>query len=249
MNEIGAVWKPGVHKGDTVRTEFILPIKFKLEEAPDYTFVEGDSVYTNFDQAVEYIGGNEAFAKYISDNLKYPEFGNDSCMIGVMDMEALIQPNTVVKVHNIIDYNNLGIDFQFEAISLLTSSMGNWKPAVLQGRDVPSTFPVRLVFKPEAEACNQTISNFDKAELLMAEATVLIEQEKKEEGLAKMGEAIELFPKNAYYLYTRGMIYMNDNKMAEACEDLTRAKETLLTSWFDNLVPIICAQAAVKTTE
>ena len=249
MNTVGVVWKPGISKGDTVRSEFIVPIKFKLEEAPDYTFVDGDSVYINFDTPVEFIGGNKAFSTFLDENLSYPAIGNDSCMIGVMDMEALVQPDNVVKVHNIIDYNGLGIDFQFEAINILTTSMGKWKPAELNGRKVPAVFPVRMIFKPEVGACQQALDNFEKAEKLVAEGAALVEQENNEEGIAKISEAIELFPKNADYLYTRGMIYMNDNVMDKACEDLTRAKETLLVTWFDNLIPIICAQAKLKTTE
>jgi len=235
MNLLDKSWKPGIHKGDTVRTQIVLPIKFKLEEAPDYTFIDGDSVYTNFDKQAEYKGGLEALAEYIETNLKYPTAYQDTCLVGAIDLEALVNPNEVINVKNMIDYQNLGLDFQIEAINLMVESMGNWKPATLDGRDVPTTFPVRLVFKSKNEACQQLNENFDKAELLMVEGIGLVNEEKKEDGLAKMDEAIQLIPANADYLYTRGMIYFNDNEMKKACDDLSKAKAILGTSWFDNI--------------
>jgi len=241
MNLLDKSWKPGIHKGDTVRTQIVLPIKFKLEEAPDFTFIDGDSVYTNFDTQAEFNGGLEALAKYIETNLKYPDAFQDTCLVGAIDLEALVNPDEVIKVKNMVDYQNLGLDFQMEAINLMVESMGSWKSATLEGRDVPTTFPVRLVFKSENATCQQLNKDFDKAELLMVEGIGLVNEEKKDEGLTKMNEAIQLIPANADYLYTRGMVYFNDNEMKEACDDLTQAKAILGSSWFDNLIPIICA--------
>ncbi|MEL6926906.1 MAG: hypothetical protein AAFO94_22900, partial [Bacteroidota bacterium] len=107
----------------------------------------------------------------------------------------------------------------------------------------------RLVFKSKGDACQQLNADFEKAEQLMLEGIALVEEEKKEEGLAKMTEAVELFPGNSDYRYTRGMVYFNDNEMNKACDDLRSAKATLGTTWFDNLIPIICAQATEETTD
>ena len=63
---------------------------------------------------------------------------------------------------------------------------------------------------------------------------------KKEEGLAKLSEAIDLFPQNANFRYLRGQIYLNEKQNEKACEDLQIAKRVLAGSFLDSLLPLIC---------
>ena len=240
MNEKGLKWSPGKQKGKAVRTQLNIPIRFKLEEEPIYTFIDRDTVYTKWETPLSYKGGQEALDKYIQENLNYPAVGNDSCSIGIVELQALVQPDDLVKVVNLIDYQDLGIDYQFEVINLITGTMGQWNQAVMEGRKVPTTYPIRISFIPTAAACKQVVEDFEKAEALATEGMNLYNAGTKEEAIAKLGEAINLFPDNADYLYSRGMIFMNEGKMEAACSDLSKAKQIMMVTWFDNLIPVIC---------
>lgn len=104
-------------------------------------------------------------------------------------------------------------------------------------------------FYPTAANCQTTVSSFESAQLLAIEGSQLFNQGSHEEGIAKLDEAIQLFPNNAEYLYARGQAHMDLKNMAQACEDLTKVKEILLVSWVDNLLPIICNVKEVTNPE
>lgn len=241
MNQIGVRWTPGKRQGKIVRSRFTLPVKFRLKEAPPYTLAGRDTIYTTVDSALTYAGGNTALTKFIADKLEYPAVGNDSCRIGAMDAQVLVEPDGKVRILDLSDYNNLGIDFQFSAINAITSTIGKWTPATYQGRNVPTATDVRLAFIPtDAVGCKTKIEHFQRANALALEGAQLYENDEQEIGLAKLNEAIALFPDNAEFLYTRGQIYLNANQMPEACADLTQVKQILSVGWFDSILPLIC---------
>lgn len=241
MNEVGVVWTPAKNKGQVVRSVVNLPVRFRIKEAPPFTIsAYGDSVYTRFDEALEYIGGPDSLAAYLNTRLKYPPSGNDSCRVGNIDIQLLVQANGDVRILDLTDYNDLGFDFWYEAIDAATSTLGKWKPALYQGRKVPAAFDISLAFTPTAEACKTIVDKFDLAARLINEGSTLFEQEKQEEGLAKMNEAIALFPNHAGLLLVRGQAYLDMNKLTEACVDLSKARRISLITWYDNILPLIC---------
>ncbi len=240
MNPSGIRWVPGKNQGEPVRTGFNLPIRFRLEEAPPYTMIEGDTVYTSFDTPLAYEGGNEALIEHLAEVLKYPESGNDSCLVGTMDVTLLVEPSGGVRILNLVDYNDLGFDFWFAATAAITSTMGNWQVATFEGRKVPASYDVTLYFEPTDPVCGIVVDDYKKANTLANEGATLFNEGKQEEGLAKMSEAIELFPNDASFLAMRGQAYIDMNRLEDACADLTRAQEITLTGWYQNILPIIC---------
>lgn len=249
MNPLNLRWVPGELQGVPIDVRMTIPVKFKLQEPPPYMMVDRDTVYTEMDKALAYKGGPEALDQYLKQNLMYPASGNDSCSIGVIEATALVTPKGEVRILEINDFSNLGMDFQFEAISTVTSTMGQWEFAEYKGRAVPTSYPIRMNFYPTAASCQTTISNFETAQQLAIEGSNLFNQESQEEGIAKLDEAIQLFPNNAEYLYARGQAHMELQNMAQACEDLTKVKEILLVGWVDNLLPIICNVKEVTNPE
>ena len=249
MNPLKLRWVPGEMQGVPVDVKMTIPVKFKLKEPPPYMMVGRDTVYTEMDKPLAYKGGQEALDQYLTQNLTYPAIGNDSCSIGVIEATALVTPNGDVRILEMNDYSNLGLDFQFEAISTVTSTLGQWELAEYKGRSVPTSYPIRMNFYPTAANCQTTVSSFESAQLLAIEGSQLFNQGSHEEGIAKLDEAIQLFPNNAEYLYARGQAHMDLKNMAQACEDLTKVKEILLVSWVDNLLPIICNVKEVTNPE
>lgn len=241
MNEASIRWVPGVNQGDTVRTRFTLPVKFELKEAPPYTLVDGDSVYTKIDTPLEFKdGGDNSLISYINERLDYPESGLDSCQVGSFDVQILVRPDGLVKVLDITDYNNLGFDFWSEVSDVVTSTAGKWKPATYKGRDVPAAFDITVNFTPEADHCKTVVSNYDKALDLANRGATAFNEGKKEEGIQLLSQAIDMFPNNGNFLLVRGQAYLDMQKYPEACADLSKAQEIALIDWFKGILPVIC---------
>ena len=234
-------WIPGKKDGQDVRVRITLPIKFKLTEAPPYVVLEGDTVYTQMDQEAVFSGNNASVTEYIEQKLPYPAAYLDSCAIGYMDVQLLIQPDGVVKTLNVLDYCYLGLDFQLEILNLTTSMFNMWQPATYQGRKVPTSVELRIPFIPSKNtACQAVINKFEQAQTLAVEGSTLYEEGKVEEGIAKMTEALTLFPVNAEFLSARGQAYFDQKRYAEACQDLFTVRYILATTAYDSLLPIIC---------
>ncbi|MEM1124640.1 MAG: TonB family protein, partial [Bacteroidota bacterium] len=234
LNPLGLKWAPGQQKGVPVKVMMNVPVKFKLKEIPPYDVVDGDTVYNKFDKPLSFKGGGVALEKFIEKNLKYPKVGNDSCTIGTIEVEALVEPSGVVGVMQVNDFSNLGFDYQFEAISTTTATINQWDIAEYEGRKVPAAYSMRMNFEPTAAKCATKITQFEEAQQIAVTGSNLFNEGKKEEGIVELSKAIELFPNNAEYLYARGNAYLDMKNYLGACEDFTKAKEILLFTWVDN---------------
>jgi len=144
LNPLGLKWAPGKQKGIPVKVAMNIPVKFKIKEVPPYDVVDGDTIYNTFDKVLAFTGGDAAKADFLSKNLKYPAVGNDSCSIGTVEVKALVEANGVVRILEMNDYSNLGMDYQFEAISATTASIGKWDIAEYKGKKVPAAHLLRL---------------------------------------------------------------------------------------------------------
>jgi hypothetical protein len=233
-------WVPGKQDGKPVRTKITVPIKFRLQEPPEFIMVKYDTVYVVLDDSISYKGGNAALSSFLKNKLKYPANHKDSCKVGMMDMTLLVQPEGLVKVLDVTDYWNLGFDFQFEAISAATATYGNWTPAKRKGRPVPASFDVSVSFTPTHAGCAQTIADFNQANRLSEEGSELFNEGKQEEGLVKLNQALALFPNNANFLYLRGQAYLNMDKKAEACADFKKVKSLITIEMVNQLIPLLC---------
>ncbi len=243
MPEVGLKWVPGKNKGEPVRVRFTLPVRFRLEEAPPYSMIDGDTVYTVFDTALQFEGGGEALSAWLDEKLDYPPIGNDSCLVGKMDVQVLIEADGNVRILDVTDYSDLGFDFWYEAIDAATSTRGNWTPATYQNRNVPSAFDISLAFLPTVATCKTEVDRYQKANDLLNEGATLFDSEEeadKEAGLAKISEAVAMYPDDASMLLARGQAYLDLNRLGDACEDLSRARRIALVTWFDNILPFLC---------
>ena len=240
MNDVGVRWAPGKKDGEFVRVLFTLPVRFKLEEALPYVMSGRDTIYTTLDTPLEFIGGDEALTQYLSDKLDYPESGNDSCQIGSIDVQVLVMPDGKVRILDLIDYNDLGFDFWYEAIDASTSTFGKWQPGTFEGRAVPSAYDLSLSFSPTVASCKEKVDSYQKASDLANEGLELYNAGEKEPGIEKISQAIGMFPDDAGFLYMRGQAYLDMSQFPEACEDLSRVRRIALVNWFDSILPIIC---------
>lgn len=240
MQAQGIKWVPGRQNGEAVRVQFSLPVRFRLRDPDPFVLVGRDTVYTLFDEALNFEGGAEALQSFLDETLDYPTSGNDSCQIGQIDIQVLVEGDGDVRILDVTDYNDLGFDFWYAAIDAATSTYGNWKPAVYEGRPVNSALDLSLSFLPTIATCTSTVENYTAARIAADEGLQLIEDEQVEAGLAKLTQAVEAFPKDAQLRMARGQALLNNNQLSEACEDLRIARRIALVKWFDNVLPLIC---------
>ncbi len=241
LEEAGLRWQPGVLSGKPVRVRHALPIRFRLQEAlPYYISTEGDTIYTDLEKSPDFQGGVDSLVKFVLNRLEYPVFWEDSCKTGVIEMATVVLANGSLKVSNQLDFNNLGMDFQFEALRLARRSSGMWVPAQHGGKAVNSSLPMRVVFKSDAPGCATANANFDRAVILADEGATLLEQGKTEEAIQKWNEALGLQPDNCELLYYRATANLNQNRREEACKDFNRVKKLLGITWFEKIRRLVC---------
>ncbi len=240
MNIAGLRWAPGKKDGQPVRVQFNLPVKFKLEEALPYVFIRGDTVYTEFDKPLEYLGGTQALSDYLGKSIKYPASGTEKCLIGEIDIQILVYPNADVRISQMTDYQDLGFDFWFEAAYAASGTLGKWQPVEYEGRKVASAYDLTVSFVPTAASCKTRIDNYTKANQLADEGEKMYNEGNQDDGIAKISEALALFPDHAAFLFMRGQAYLNQNKFAEACADLTKGRQIAMVNWYDNILSVIC---------
>ncbi len=238
MEREGVRWIPGRQSGQTVRTQINLPVKFKLQEALPYTLVKGDTVHVAFDKALDFTGGAEALQQFLASKLSYPAAMQDSCRIGQVDIKALIYADNSVRILDMIDYNNLGFDFWYEAANAVTWTAGKWIPARYGEAAVNASIDISLSFEPTAEVCKPVLTKYAEAVKLADEGSALITAEKYEEGIAKLSAALAIFPLDGKFLLLRGQAYLDTSKLAEACTDLRLARYITLVDWYDSIIAL-----------
>jgi hypothetical protein len=241
LDAAGLRWQPAQRGGKPVRMRHSLPLRFRLQEALPYYLSEvGDTVYTVFDKAADFEGGVDSLLKFLVNRLDYPAEYEDSCKTGVIEMALLVRPDKTVKVDNQLDFNNLGLDFQWQASRLAARSAGMWIPAEYAGKPVASTLPLRVAFKSDSPKCKTANEHFDQAMLLADEGATLLEQDKADEAIKKWSDALALQPDNCEILYYRGSALLNLDRREEACKDYNRIKAILGITWFEQIRKLAC---------
>ena len=242
LDEAGLRWSPGRDKAQQpVRVRQSLPLRFRLQEAlPYYISERGDSIYTLMEVGPTFAGGWDSLANFVVNRLDYPEDWADSCKTGNLELTLLLRPNGTPQVLSQLDFNNLGLDFQFEATRMAKKTNGMWTPAQYGGKAVATTVPLRVFFKSDRPGCAAANERFDRTQVLSDEAATLLEQEKPDAAIAKWTEALAIQPNNTELLYYRGTALLNLNRRDEACKDYNRVKELLTITWFEGVRKVVC---------
>lgn len=241
LDSAGLRWTPGLLQGQPVRVRQTIPIRFRLQEPlPYYVSTDGDTIYTNVDKATDFTGGVDSLVSFLVNRIEYPKSWEDSCKTGVIEMATVIMKDRSVKVSNVLDFNNLGMDFQFEAMRVARRTAGAWIPAEYKGNPVNTTLPLRVFFKSDAATCKNANEVFDRATILSDEGAKLLSENNLEMAIRKWNEALTLQPDNTELLYYRGTAYLNSQKRDEACKDFNRVKQLLGYTWFEDVRRLIC---------
>lgn len=91
----------------------------------------------------QFPGGNDALAKYISDNMAYPQAAIDNGIEGKVIVDFIVQPDGsigTIKIMRMIDP-----DLEAEAIRLV-KGMPKWLPGHRDGNPIPMTYSLPIIF-------------------------------------------------------------------------------------------------------
>lgn len=240
------LWRPGVLDSAFVDSYTTIPVRFRIPRVYDYTVADGDTIFTTIDTYAEYEGGIMAFNMYMQQNLGYPRSGMDSCRIGDFSTELLIDRSGKAKLMDMADYNQLGIDFEFQAIRMINAMPANFTPAIRKGVNVPSLYTARILFQPPGAQCAEVITSYDQAVDIADKGDVLFSEGKYEEAIAQYTAAIDLVPTNVEHIFKRGMTYFEMQKYTEGCPDILEAKKHLVYTSVDALLPLFCRDVEEK---
>lgn len=104
----------------------------------------GDEPILDPDEMPYFAGGHESLAKYLAENLQYPEAAMVSEMQGEVHLSFVI--NKVGDVERVMVMNSLDVSLDKEAIRLV-QNMPTWKPGQKNGKLVNTQLAMPIVFK------------------------------------------------------------------------------------------------------
>ncbi len=251
LTKVAPIWAPALKGGQPIDYVMTIPVKFKIPEPPapplPYNiYGEADTVYHTYTSA-PMLGENiQVLEKKILDELNYPKGFEDSCFVGSMVAQLVVSKKGELNILEIIDYEDLGIDFQFQLIELINSTSGQWSPAMYDGQPVHAFHNIRAVFSPKSAVCQTSASNFASANEMARLGEVRYLQGDFESALEQWGKAIDLFPNNAEFRLLRGQALMDKGVMkAQCCEDLTLAGRNVpLDPILRSVLPLVCQAGA-----
>jgi len=149
-------WIPGKDKGKTVAVQFNLPIRFTMQEdgpstkePKEVTFkpANNSEVFTFVEFPPVFPGGEEALAKYLSKNLRYPAEAYKAKASGTVYVRFVVKSDGSIYDVRTLGVQN-GYNLENEAIRVV-KTMPKWKPGVQNNHQVNVEFnlPIRFTLQ------------------------------------------------------------------------------------------------------
>jgi len=107
---------------------------------------DNHKIFTTVEQVPEFPGGYQAFYKYLSKNIRYPDVARLIGINGKLVLSFVVDENGYVT--HVTPKNCIGAGCDAEAIRLLEASPA-WKPGIQDGKLVKVSYEVPISFKIE----------------------------------------------------------------------------------------------------
>jgi periplasmic protein TonB len=113
--------------------------------SPTYKDADGNIIYHKAEVQPSFVGGEGAMAKYLSDNLMYPETAKQQELEGTVFVDFVVSPDGSVR--NVVTTDD-GVDqsLRMEAIRVV-SNMPKWVAGKQGGKPVPVYYNVPITFQ------------------------------------------------------------------------------------------------------
>ncbi len=152
-------WKPGKQRGEPVRVQFNLPVRFKLpaesqkpvKEVKNSSMVDGREVFNVVEVQPEFPGGIDALVKYLKEKNVYPEKARQEKVEGTVYINFIIEADGSVSNAKLLRGIGSGCD---EVALESVKNMPAWKPGKNRGVAVPVSFniPIKFTLDPSKPA-------------------------------------------------------------------------------------------------
>jgi len=139
-------WIPGKQRGEPVRVQFNLPIRFSLDSEPTKEEKPKQVTFVSIvDDMPKYKGGDEAQMAFLNENVKYPEEARKNGIQGVVYVNFVVEKDgsiTGVKVHR-------GIGGGCDEEAMRVVKLMKFKPGQVDEKPVAVEFnlPIRFTLK------------------------------------------------------------------------------------------------------
>ncbi|MDX8339564.1 energy transducer TonB [Draconibacterium sp. IB214405] len=141
-------WKPGKQRGEAVRVEYTVPIKFALkgdssEEQKTSNGTDTDQIFFIVEDMPEFPGGDDALKKYIANSLSYPEDAHKNGIQGKVYVSFVVEKDGSVGEAKI----ERGVDPSLDKEALrVVKALPQWKPGKQRGKAVRVKYTVPINF-------------------------------------------------------------------------------------------------------
>ncbi|MGY3213704.1 TonB family protein [Mucilaginibacter sp. HD30] len=139
-------WQPGIQNGQTVRTQYTVPINFTLGDDDDMPPAANDldnRVYSNVESYPVFPGGMSAFTKFLAKNIHYPSEMGTRGLQGKVFVTFIV--GTDGQLSDIRAVRGPSEEFKDEAVRVLSNSP-KWIPGFQNGRKVKVQYTVPINF-------------------------------------------------------------------------------------------------------
>ncbi len=137
-------WNPGQQRGENVRVQYRMPIKFTLngnnKALADHS---KDPLFQVAEVMPEYIGGKEAMYAYLQSNIKYPEAAKKAETEGSVYVSFTVEKDG--KITSVKVLKGIGDGCDEEAVRVI-KNMPNWTPGQQRGQLVRVAYTLPIKF-------------------------------------------------------------------------------------------------------
>jgi protein TonB len=116
-----------------------------ISDAP----IQEEVVYEEYvlDSEPRYIGPDKSINIYLLKNTQYPEKAREKGIEGKVIVEFTVNPDSTLSKVNAISPKKLGYGLEEEAIRVIQSTSGYWKPAEFRGHPIRMQMHVMVTFE------------------------------------------------------------------------------------------------------
>lgn len=142
-------WEPGMQRGQAVKVRYTLPIVFRLNESKLTQEERADfqKEMENFEKA-GFPGGNQAFMKYLAENVRYPVIAQENGIQGLVSAVFNVDSKGKVSFVRFEKGVNASLDAEVKRV---IENMPDWTPAKLNGEATGMTTGTHFLFRLQGD--------------------------------------------------------------------------------------------------
>lgn len=144
-------WKPGKQRGQPVNVMFTLPVVFRLDKKTEDGIQKSQTSSKNV-QNPEFPGGENAYMKFLSDNIKYPVIAQENGIQGFID--AVFNIDTKGKV-TFVKFNRSVDPSLDKEVKRVIELMPDWIPGKFNGAATSITSGASFVFRLQGDGVDE----------------------------------------------------------------------------------------------